>query len=838
MKESLTIGNSLFQNIIDALPILLFWTDSHHNIVGSNKLHAQAFGFSTVAEGLNLPMSEWAKRAELDQETIDALYLTHNEIMQSKHGQVIEYKGVFPNNREAVYWSCKEPLFDEQGNILGLVGIAFDITSFKKHAQELANAKFSADHIFQNIIDALPVLLFWTDKNHFLIGNNLMHARSFGATRAEEMVGKSMREIGAIAGMDDKLMKRLYKEHNEIITSKTGKVFEYTFDLFDENGNKKSTYVLSPKEPLLDEHGEVIGVIGITMDITELKNTQKSLEEAKEKAEQANNAKTEFIANMSHDIRTPLGGIIGMATLLAQDAKTEKEKNEAMIIHQSGNQLLSLLNGVLDVISADQASEEDIYLETFDLSASLEYLYDLLLPSFEVKGLELIITLDPKIPHYIMSDRIKLERILLNLLTNAIKFTHRGYIEVQINLIAKKGNRIHLEFKINDTGIGIPKEQLENVFERFFRATPAYEGVYAGHGVGLHIVKKFVSLLGGEIHVDSQLEKGTSFRFALLMKAGKPTAAKSIDREKEMSLLPTLSLPKDNLTLSTPAVYSASSDNKPKLLLVEDDSIAAHVAQNFLETAGFAIKIAKDGETALKFAKQEIFELIVSDIGLPGMSGNEWTAAYRHWEWTANKPPVPIVGLTAHAKGKATENCFAAGMNDVLIKPLNLTMAKNLFQQFGEIKDRKLQLHLNTEEENFTLSRDMPEDPEAEAKLFQLENFKLFDEKEGIKKLGGHEETLLKIIKMLLNTDLINEVALLKKAHKQGDWLTIQRVAHKLRGSGFSCGTEKMQYACQQIEHYLAAGYSKHREALFKQLLEVLEKTQQYLTDWLNSKVE
>ena len=355
-------------------------------------------------------------------------------------------------------------------------------------------------------------------------------------------------------------------------------------------------------------------------------------------------------------------------------------------------------------VTADNLNEEDIHPETFNLRASIEGLYDLLLPSIEAKKLELRIEIDPKIPQYIINDRIKIERTLLNLITNAIKFTDTGHVELQIKLLAKKGKSVHLEFKINDTGVGISQDQLHKVFDRFFRATPAYEGKYAGHGVGLHIVKKFVNLLGGEIHVESQLEKGTTFRFALLMKTGKASDAKTLEPKDMLTAIPSvMPLPKKNLRQTAAPIHSDNANGKPKLLLVEDESIACQIAQSFFETAGFSVIIAEDGETALEFAKKGNFALIVSDVGLPGMSGNEWTAAFRHWEWTSNKPSVPIVGLTAHAVGKAKEDCLAAGMNEVLSKPMNLTVAKNLFQQFCEVEENKSQTDCKCRGKNFKI---------------------------------------------------------------------------------------------------------------------------------------
>ncbi len=676
----------------------------------------------------------------------------------------------------------------------------------------------------ETLVENMPCNVYWTDKNCTMVGCNRNVLSMLNITQ-ENYIGKTYEELAELCHWPKGLAEKLKNDDLEVL--RTGQPIFGVEDPPMPDANNSVLNLLTSRVPLRNNTGEIVGVAGISVDISELKS-------AREKAEQANHAKTEFIANMSHDIRTPLTGVIGIASLLAEEAKTEKDQSSALMIHRSGEQLLNLLNGVLDVVSTDNMNEEDIHPETFDLRASIQGLYDLLSPSIEAKGLELRINIDSNIPQYIINDRIKIERIVLNLITNAIKFTNTGYVELKIKLLAKKDKSIHLEFKINDTGVGIAKDQLHNVFDRFFRATPAYVVVYPGHGIGLYIVKKFVRLLGGEVHVESQLDNGTTFRFALLMKEGKSSEAKPPIPKDIPTTIPSIKtpLPKEKLILIPSLIHSNNSDGKPKLLLVEDEPIACHVAQTFLETAGFSVTVAGEGETALKFAKKGNFELIVSDIGLPGMSGNEWTAAFRHWEWVSNKSSVPIVGLTAHATGKAKEDCLAAGMNDVLSKPLNATIAKNLFQQFCEVEEQKLQIASITETKPSGLGLDLPE---TEAELFQLENYPLFDEEDGLEKLGGNKATLIKMLQMLIQKDLLNEVTLLNKAHKQCDWELIQKIAHKLKGGALYCGTKKMCYACQYMERYCLAGHTKLLEELFKQLMEVLHKTRQYLITWLRN---
>lgn len=658
-------------------------------------------------------------------------------------------------------------------------------------------------------INNLPHFIFWKNTESVFLGCNLAFANAAGYNSPSEIIGKTdydmpWYETDAAAYI---------KDDQAVLCSGIAKLnYEET-----QRTDGIEKIMLVSKVPIYDQENKISGILGIYNDITEIRRAQKQ-------AEAANKAKTEFIANMSHDIRTPLTGIIGMASMLEENAVTNQDRDSSRMLHHSGEKLLALLNGVLDVVYAENVSENNLYQENFDLYASVQNLYDLLLPSVTVKDLKLKIDIDPDVPQWIISDRLKIERVLLNLITNSIKFTHQGQVEIKIRVLAQKDSQVHLEFIVSDTGVGIAEDELHKVFDLFFRATPAYEGTYLGHGIGLYIAKKFVELLGGEMYVNSQQGKGTAFRFDLLLELGKTSGSVAVTKmftpvtAREKLVVESLVFPQAQWTAT----------GKPCVLLVEDDPIAARVAQNFLQAAGFEVVIAVDGESAFKFAKKGTFALIVSDIGLPGMSGNEWTAAYRHWEWISNNPSVPIFGLTAHATGKAKDDCLSAGMNDVLVKPLTLSKAQELFQQ---ITTPKTVEQLMDEETLLGLGIDLPV---TEAELFQLDKYSLFDEKEALEILGGDRKSLSEIIIMLSQKDLINEVAVLTQAHRQSNWVTIEKTAHKLKGSALYCATHKMRYACQYMERYRKAEHTKLQEELFKQLIAVLEETRQHLLGWLS----
>lgn len=445
------------------------------------------------------------------------------------------------------------------------------------------------------------------------------------------------------------------------------------------DGTKKT--LLTNKTPLFAPNGKIMGVLGIFYDITERKQMELALAEAKEKAEAANNAKTEFIANMSHDIRTPLSGIIGMSKFLEEKVSDPEEKQYAHWVNESGEQLLGLLNGVLDVVSAAHLSEKDLHEDVFDLRQSVEDLVQLEKPTIRQKNLQFLVEIDPQIPQYLATDRIKLNRILLNLAGNAIKFTKKGYIAIHIKQLARDKKKVTLKFSVTDTGSGIPKALQSKIFERFYRFSPSYKGDHRGHGVGLHIVEKYVSLLGGEIQVESKKNIGTTFYFTISLAIGNPenaaTQPKSLNSETLVDTSPLIS---EKIPLNSESV--TKNKNLPTLLLVEDNHIALRMVERMAELAGCHYISATSGEEAFELVQSTNIDLIITDIGLPGISGNQLTRQIRDWEKNSKKRPMPIVGLTAHSLVEAMNQSLEAGMNQLLSKPIKLSVLQSILSDY------------------------------------------------------------------------------------------------------------------------------------------------------------
>ena len=564
-------------------------------------------------------------------------------------------------------------------------------------------------------------------------------------------------------------------------------------------------WIMDKGFPIYDNNGVCCGVTGVAVDITAEKKHELELKKAKEDAEAANRAKIVFIENMSHDIRTPLSGVIGMSSLLAQKLNEPQHKQYAQWINDSGEQLLKLLNGILDVISADNVNEEDINKEFFDLRQCIKDIVELETPTAYLKGLDLRYYVDKEIPRFVYSDRIKVHRILLNLLGNAIKFTDKGHVAISAQLRELQTQQAIVQFSVTDTGIGILEEQQNKVFERFHKVTPSYKGIYSGFGVGLHIVLTYVKLLGGTIQLTSKLGVGTTFDFFLPFKC--------------------LNEDRWNIEDKSSDGNSYVVTEQCTVLIVEDNTIALKVAEAVVVNAGCQVSCAKNGEEAFALTQTTSFDLI---IGLPGISGYELTQQIRVWEEQYHRKKVPIIGLTAHAKSHAEKHCLEAGMNDVYTKPITSELIMSILKK--NVTSKLSALNENTQVYGH-LGLDLPQ---SEEELFDLKIFPLLDINKAISTVGN-ESLVRQVLELMISEEIQKDIIFIKTAHSEENWEEIEKFAHKMKGGAVYIGTVRMQYACQYLERYHKAGNTRLLELLYQQLITVVNDTQNHIREWLNS---
>jgi PAS domain S-box-containing protein len=426
----------------------------------------------------------------------------------------------------------------------------------------------------------------------------------------------------------------------------------------------KLTDVLFNGSVYKDEHGLVIGVVVVARDITDHKRIENELvlakehaelatriaEEAQSKAEEATQiaenaviSKQQFLSNMSHEIRTPMNSIIGFTKVMLKTELTEKQREYLTAIKMSGDVLTVLIDDILDLAKVD-AGKMVFERKPFKMTASISSIIRLFEPKIQEKNLKLINNYDNNIPVIILGDPVRLHQILINLVSNAVKFTQSGSIIIDVDMLHQGGDKIIIEFKITDTGIGIAEDKIEHIFENFQQATSDTSRLYGGTGLGLAIAKQLTEQQGGTITVKSILDKGTIC--SVIMPFEKS--------EQELE-------PEPELIEMDPAMKGI------KVLVVEDIALNQLLMKTLLDDYGFECDFAGNGKVAIEKLENNTYDVILMDLQMPEMNGFEAAGYIRY---TLNSK-VPIIALTADVTTADLRKCKAAGMNAYVSKPVD-----------------------------------------------------------------------------------------------------------------------------------------------------------------------
>lgn len=694
---------------------------------------------------------------------------------------------VVHHNRLKIYlsWSVI-PLTDAFGWLL----LGRDVSDKKNNETHLRTLYSQLEQISAGV----PGNFYWKNTEAEYLGCNNTLLKTLGLTSIKDIIGKTDKD--------------LWPAQADILKKNDQRVIQTGETLFLEEKvtihDQENRYFTVIKMPLLDEKGTIIGILGNSLDITELKNTQDALQIAIDKAEAASLAKTEFIANMSHDIRTPLTGVIGLSELLEHSLENDADREKVHLLHDSGKELLHMLNEILDAARVGNLRETDIKKESFDVYQCIHELIRLELPTTTLKNLELKADIAPDVPRYLLSDRNKIHRILLNLLGNAIKFTQTGSITLAIECLQKDNTKAHLKFSVSDTGIGIPEEAQSQVFNRFFKVSSSYKGVYTGNGLGLHIVQSYVALLGGHLTLTSKEGQGSTFSFDLECELGDSPAAKS----------PSIQLQEPNVEKQQRSLH---------LLLVEDNAISLKTLEFLLSQKGYTFHSTTTGEEAIALFQKHSFDLIITDIGLPGISGGELSQRIRA------QSTIPIIALTGHVNKEAKEEYNNCGIDEVLSKPTQSEVLHECIQKLSHRSAQPLQNELSNNQQKCPVVLDLLD---TEDELFQLDHYPLFDEELALKQLAD-KSLLISLLHSYLSDSMQQDIHQLKEHYKNNDWEDVEKTAHKIKGGSVYLGTQKMHFACQYFERYYKTGHRKLLKPLYQQIIKVNEETITYIKLWL-----
>jgi two-component system aerobic respiration control sensor histidine kinase ArcB len=660
-----------FAEIIAQTPGLLFWKDLHGVYQGCN---------DELAKFLSLPSTKFVI-GKRDQDLFPPKYAQQlikndQEVIATQKSLVVEETVGQLDGTEIIYMSCKSPLHDKNGDIIGIIGTSANILSQKNLEKSLREAKRNTEGLYlkefksvssliekltghklkkassiekyvsglysylENIISRMPGLVYWKDRDGVYLGCNENLARKMGLASRHDVVGKTDYEIFSENEAD--LLRK-----NDADTMDSGKAISIEESAI--MGNNTKEYYITNKVPLYDEsQTHVIGILGISLDITDLKNTEQELREAKELAERTTQAKSYFLATMSHELRTPLNGILGMAQVLMTQTPRTEQIEYVQAIEQSGKNLLILINDVLD-FSRLEAGQIVLRSEKFGLKHLIEQVVTSMHCVINDKKIELKAKLDPKLPEFIQGDEGRLRQVLINLVGNAIKFTSQGQVVIAVNMLSSTARKIKIAFIIEDTGIGIPTDKLNVIFERFTQVESEYGRRFEGSGLGLAIVKNLVELMNGDVEVESELGKGSTFTCCIPFSLP----------EQGLS-----DLDSQSLFLETPLTFDVY------ILVVEDNPINQKVIHSMLTGLGCKVDMASNGKEAIKRFKKHEYDLIFMDLGLPDMDGLQVTKALLELQIKLERKPVPIVALTAHVMESDHKNCRNAGMSDIITKPI------------------------------------------------------------------------------------------------------------------------------------------------------------------------
>lgn len=642
------------------------------------------------------------------------------------------------------------PLLDEMGSIKYVIGYGIDITERKKIETDL----IQSESRFKAINSIAPIGIFLTDTNGDYTYVNQEYQRLTGLTQ-EEAMGDGWKQIIHSEDVDN-VAAQWYE-------SVKHSPFQFNMKFrFLSKSNEVVWVMVNVLE--IKQNEEVTGFIGAVVNITENIYNEGELNKAKEIAQESLKAKEQFLANMSHEIRSPMNAIMGMSNLLLKTDLSPKQNNYLEAIHNSSKNLLVIINDILD-FSKIQADKLELEKTGFAMSKLVSNTLDTFMYSAAEKSIQFNYDIKELENQVLLGDPSRLSQILINLVSNSIKFTEKGGVNVSVVGRNKNANSISVDFTFTDTGIGIGEEHLPFIFDSFSQADAKISRKFGGTGLGLAITKNLVEMMGGHIQVQSKINMGTSFSFSLIFECGNQN---------------------DLIEEQTHKIQKIETGSI-KVLLAEDHEYNQVYATNLLQDWGFSIDIAKNGKVAIDMLLAKKYDIILMDVQMPVLSGIGAAKFIRN-KMEGEVKNIPIIALTANAIKGDQEKCLESGMNDYISKPfdpeilyskiINLTGAR----VSGEINDQAPKTF--TSNGNQKLIDEVP--------LVDLEFLK--------KMSRGNKVFVMNMIEMFYSTSqpLIEQI---KFYQKNNEIVKLRKTIHKMKPSVDSMGMKTLKELFIKIEN-------------------------------------
>ncbi|HEX2526644.1 MAG TPA: ATP-binding protein, partial [Geminicoccus sp.] len=537
--------------------------------------------------------------------------------------------------------------WDETGAATRLIATSVDITEQKRIEADLAE-KSRENEIYRAIFESMPDRIYAKDRDGRFIIANQATAAAMGVDDPTQLYGRTDMDL-----YPPDMAARYRDDEARVVQSGRPALLEQS----EIRGDGQFRWMLAMKVPMFDQAGNPDGLVGLARDVSEQKQREQMLAEASLRleqqasemqtlalaAEQANLAKSEFLAAMSHEIRTPMTGVLGMADLLASEGLSRTQRHYVETICRSGSHLLNIINSILD-FSRIEAGRLELEQIDFVPQEVLEQVHSLLAPQATERGLALRMEHDVPAGMVLVGDPTRLCQILVNLASNALKFTTQGEVAVAMHQSMAETATVRLRFEVRDTGIGIPLERQAALFEPFVQADRSTNRQYGGSGLGLAICKRLVEAMDGVIGVDSSPGKGSTFWFEVNLQHGtaKAAAARSV---------------------------GATLDIRPLRILVVDDVPAnRELMSTMLTRRGHAVELAENGAQAVEAFKAGGYDVVLMDVQMPVMDGMEATRRIRQLPAPLNA--IPVLALTANVLDSERRRCLSAGMDRCLTKPV------------------------------------------------------------------------------------------------------------------------------------------------------------------------
>ncbi|WP_020527256.1 PAS domain S-box protein [Flexithrix dorotheae] len=714
----------------------------------------------TVWDYYHIAPSEGASIYKIFKKKNNHLYrFWYEKYKEAFAGSTQQFEMKFVNDNGEEHWReiFLNPIYHNKNEIYEVSGVAHDIT--QKKVTELGLAE--SEEKFRNIFESFQDVYFRIDLEGVIIMISPSIYEMIGESQIE-VLGRSITDFL----LNDIKLQYLFKE-----LKKHGNVRNFESQIKNKNEQVKST--ISNFRLIYDKFGNPSSVEGVARDITNLKKATEDLRAAKEIAEKSLEVKKTFLSNMSHEIRTPMNGIIGMIDLLTETKLDQEQFEYVSTIKKSSETLLTILNDILD-LSKIEAGKMELRISTISLRRLIDKLYALFSQQAMVKDTVLTYQIEENVHDAIKTDETRLLQVLSNLTSNAIKFTENGKIDIHISRIDGDSSSQTLKFKVKDTGIGITQENLNLLFKQFSQVDNSYTKSYGGTGLGLAISQELCRIMGGEIGVESEFYRGSTFWFTIKAESGSPSKIPKVLEVEDKAI-------------------SKTFKSIPKILIVDDNMVNLSVAGRILRKAGCEIYVSITGQDAIRMVQQQRFDMVFMDIQMPVMNG--MTATKKIKELNLPYCP-PIVAMTAFSMQEEREEFLKAGLDDFISKPIKANALISKVKKWFEEQEEEEQENVMSWSNNKILNL---------STAYEL------------KKYGGDEILIESYSEFEKDTQ-----KLLKRLHKamnaNEDVKEALSILHTIKGNAGTLGIEKISSQAALMEGKLKMNHKNDFENNFKTL--------------------